>query len=148
MEFKANIIELKRKVPTEFGHMVLYYVISYLIESVTNFVKENYAKPPNKIYVTNKTSVYSKDDTRSMDLLGLSDYGADVDGVYTYILEVIDTFLKILLDDFITKLKRSIIERFVCNSFRFLKTKAKLIESDTGIAFVNKSSTDFTETKL
>ena len=41
----------------------------------TNFINETYAKLAKKNYATSKTDVFYIDDTWSMDLLDLVDYG-------------------------------------------------------------------------
>ena len=58
------------------------------------FINEIYSKPPKKYYNTNKTNVYYIDDTWSLDILDLKDYGPENNRGYRYILVIIDNFSK------------------------------------------------------
>ena len=48
--------------------------------NVTIFIDKIYAPPPKKYYITNKTEVYHTDDTWSLDLLDLNEYGPENNG--------------------------------------------------------------------
>ena len=58
------------------------------------FINEIYSKPPKKNYATNKTDVYHIDDTWSLDILDLKDYGPRNNKSYRYVLVIIDNFSK------------------------------------------------------
>ena len=58
------------------------------------FINEIYSKPPKKYYPTNKTDVYHFDDTWSLDILDLKDYGVENNRGYRYVLVVLDNFSK------------------------------------------------------
>ena len=58
------------------------------------FIDEIYSKPPKKNYITNKINIYHIDDTWSIDLLDLNDYGVKNNKGYRYSLIVIDNFSK------------------------------------------------------
>ena len=58
------------------------------------FIDEIYSKPPKKNYITNKINIYHIDDTWSIDLLDLNDYGPKNNKGYRYCLIVIDNFSK------------------------------------------------------
>ena len=58
------------------------------------FINEIYSKPPKKYYSTNKTDVYHIDDTWSLDILDLKDYGPENNRGYRYVLVIIDNFSK------------------------------------------------------
>ena len=58
------------------------------------FINEIYSKPPKKYYPTNKTDVYHIDDTWSLDILDLKDYGPENNRGYRYVLVAIDNFSK------------------------------------------------------
>ena len=44
-------------------------------KNIKIFINEIYSKPPKRNYATNKTDVYFIDDTWSLDILDLKDYG-------------------------------------------------------------------------
>ena len=58
------------------------------------FIDEIYSKGPKKNYITNKIDIYHIDDTWSIDLLYLNDYGPKNNRGYRYCLIVIDNFSK------------------------------------------------------
>ena len=60
---------------------------------ITTFIDEIYMKPPKKNYETNKIVNKQIDDTWSLDLLDMIDYGTKKNNNgYRYILVVIDNF--------------------------------------------------------
>ena len=61
---------------------------------ITTFIDEIYMNPPKKNYETNKTIVKHIDDTWSLDLLDMIDYGTKNNNGFRYILVVIDNFSK------------------------------------------------------
>ena len=58
------------------------------------FINEIYSKPTRKNYATNKTDVYHIDDTWSLDILDLKDYGPENNRGYRYVLVTIDNLSK------------------------------------------------------
>ena len=63
-------------------------------KNIKIFINEIYSKPPKKNYATNKTDVYHIDDTWSLDILDLKDYGSENNRGYRYVLVTIDNFSK------------------------------------------------------
>ena len=53
---------------------------------IDTFIHGIYVNPPKKYYLTNKTIVKHIDDTWSMDLLDMVDYGVKNNKGYRYIL--------------------------------------------------------------
>ena len=107
------------------------------------FINEIYSKPPRKNYATNKTNVYHIDDTWSLDILDLKDYGPEKKRGYRYVLVTIDNFSKY---GWTTPLKnknaqtiRDSFENILINS----KRSPNLIESDRGKEFYNNTFQDF-----
>ena len=63
-------------------------------KNIQIIINETYSKPPKKYYNTNKTNVYYIDDTWSLDILDLKDYGPKNNRGYRYVLVTIDNFSK------------------------------------------------------
>ena len=63
------------------------------MRKITVFITENHSISKN-IYVTNKTNVYHIDDTWSMHILNVNDYGPKNNKGYRLIIVVIDFFSK------------------------------------------------------
>ena len=112
-------------------------------KNIKKFINEIYSKPPKKYYATNKTDVYHIDDTWSLDILDLKDYGPENNRGYRYVLVVIDNFSKY---DWTLPLKnknaltlKDSFENILINS----KRKPNLIESDRGKEFYNNIFQDF-----
>ena len=63
-------------------------------KNIKIFINEIYSKPPKKNYPTNKTDVYYIDDTWSLDILDLKDYGPKNNRGYRYVLVIINNFSK------------------------------------------------------
>ena len=107
------------------------------------FFDENYSRPPNKNYETNKTMIKSVDDTWSSDLLDMNDYGPKNNKGYRYILLVIDNFSKfgwtIPLKN---KFSQSISDAF-SEIIKSSNRKPNLFETDDGKEYVNKIFTEF-----
>ena len=112
-------------------------------KNIKIFINEIYSKPPKKYYVTNKTDVYHIDDTWSLDILDLKDYGPENNRNYRYVLVVIDNFSKfgwtIPLKNKNAQTIKESFENILINS----KRKPGLIESDRGKEFYNNLFQDF-----
>ena len=63
-------------------------------KTIKIFIEEIYSKPPRKNYPTNRTDVYLIDDTWSLDISDLKDYGPENNRGYRYVLVIIDNFSK------------------------------------------------------
>ena len=59
-------------------------------KSIKILIYEIYSKPPKRNYATNKTDVYSIDDTWSLDILDLKDHGPENNRGDRYNLVIID----------------------------------------------------------
>ena len=107
------------------------------------FINETYSKPPKKYYATNKTDVYYIDDTWSLDILDLKDYGPENNRGYRYILVIIDNFSKfgwtIPLKNKNAQTIKDSFENILISS----KRKPNLIETDRGREFYNNIFQDF-----
>ena len=101
------------------------------------FINEIYSKPPKKYYLPNKTDVYHIDDTWSLDILDLKDYGPENNRGYRYVLVIIDNFSKfrwtIPLNNKNAQTIKDSFENFLLSS----KRSPKLIETDRGKKFYN-----------
>ena len=112
-------------------------------KNIKIFLSEIYSKPPKKNYITNKTDVNHIDDTWSLDLLDLKDFGPEDNRNYRYVFVIIDNFSKFgwtipLKNKKALTIKDS-FEIFLIN----LKLKPDLIESDRGKEFYNNIFQDF-----
>ena len=112
-------------------------------KNIKIFINEIYSKPPNTNFITNKTDVYHIDDTWSLDLLDLKDYGPENNRGYRYVLVIIDNFSKFgwtipLKNKNAITIKNS-FENILIDS----KRKPNLIESDRGKEFYNNIFQDF-----
>ena len=107
------------------------------------FINEFYSKPPKKYYATNKTGVYHIDDTWSLDILDLKDYGPENNRGHRYFLVIIDDFSKfgwrIPLKNKNAQTIKDSFENILISS----KRKPNLIESDRGKEFYNNTFQDF-----
>ena len=112
-------------------------------KNIKIFINEIYSKPPKKYYPTNKTDVYQIDDTWSLDILDLKDYGPENNRGYRYVLVIIDNFSKygwaIPLKNKNAQLIKDSFENILITS----KRQPNLIESDRGKEFYNKIFQDF-----
>ena len=112
-------------------------------KNIKIFINEIYSKPPKKNYATNKTDVYHIDDTWSLDILDLKDYGPENNRGYRYVLVTIDNFSKygwtIPLKNKNAQTMKDSFENILINS----KRKPNLIESDRGKEFYNNIFQDF-----
>ena len=108
---------------------------------MNTFIDEIYSKPPKKIYVTNKINIYHIDDTWSIDLLDLNDYGPKNNRGYRYCLIVIDNFSKYgWAIPIKNKNSQTIKDKF---SHILDKRKPKNLESDRGKEFYNSTFQNF-----
>ena len=107
-------------------------------KNIKIFINEIYSKPPKKYYPTNKTDVYHIDDTWSLDILDLKDYGPENNRGCRYVLVTIDNFSKygwtIPLKNKNSQTIKDSFENILIGS----KRKPNLIESDRGKVFYNK----------
>ena len=112
-------------------------------KNIKNFIDEIYSKGPKKNYATNKTDVYHIDDTWSLDILDLKDYGPENNRGYRYVLVIIDNFSKF---EWTIPLKNENAQT-IKNSFENIsissKREPKIIESDRGEEFYNNIFQDF-----
>ena len=112
-------------------------------KNIKILINEIYSKPPKKNYATNKTDVYHIDDTWSLDILDLKDYGPENNRGYRYVLITIDNFSK---DGWTIPLKNKnaqIIKDSFENIIRNSKRKPSLVETDRGKEFYNNIFQDF-----
>ena len=107
-------------------------------KTIKIFINEVYSKPTKRNCLTNKTDVYHIDDTWSLDILDLKDYGPESNKNYRYVLVIIDTFGKF---GWIVplKIKKARTLFVIISSER----KPNLIETDRGKKFYNKVFQDF-----
>ena len=112
-------------------------------KNIKIFINEIYSKPPKKYYNTNKTNVYYIDDTWSLDILDLKDYGPENNRNYIYVLVIIDNFSKfgwtLSLKNKNAQTIKDSFENILINS----KRKPNLFESDRGKEFYNNIFQDF-----
>ena len=112
-------------------------------KNIKIFINEFYSKPPKKYYLTNKTDVYHIDDTWSLDILDLKDYGPENNRGYRYVLVIIDNFSKF---GWTTPLKNKNAQT-IKDSFENILISSKgspnLIKTDRGKEFYNNIFQDF-----
>ena len=106
-------------------------------KNVDIFIDEIYSRLPKKNYVTNKINIYHIDDTWSIDLLDLNDYGPKNNRGYRYCLIIIDNFSKygwaIPIKNKNSQTIKDTFEHILTSS----KRKPKNLESDRGKEFYN-----------
>ena len=107
------------------------------------FLNEIYSKPPKKNYITNKTDGYHIDDTWSLDILDLKDYGPENNRNYRYVFVIIDNFSKFGWTIPLKKKKALTIKDSFENILINSKRKPDLMESDRGKEFYNIIIQDF-----
>ena len=112
-------------------------------KNIKIFINEIYSKPPKKYYPTNKTDVYYIDETWSLDILDLKDYGPKNNRGYRYVLVIIDNFSKfgwtVPLKNKNAQIIKDSFESILINS----KRKPNLIETDRDREFYNNIFQDF-----
>ena len=107
-------------------------------KNIKIFINELYSKSPKKYYPTNKTDVYHIDETCSLDILDLKDYGPKNNRGYRYVLVVIDNFSKFAWTVPLKNKNAQTIKDSFENILLSSKRKPNLIESDRGNEFYNK----------
>ena len=112
-------------------------------KNIKIFNNEIYSKPPKKNYITNKTDVYHIDDTWSLDILDLKDYGAENNRGYRYVLVIIDNFSKYGWTVPLRHKNAITIKDSFENNLISSKRKPGLIETDRGKEFYNNIFQDF-----
>ena len=112
-------------------------------KNIKIFINEIYSKPPKKYYPTNKTDVYHIDDTWSLDILDLKDYGPENNRGYRYVLVAIDNFSKFGWTSPLKNKNAQTIKDSFENILISSKRKPNLIESDRGKEFYNNIFQDF-----
>ena len=112
-------------------------------KNIKIFINEIYSKPPKKYYPTNKTDVYHIDDTWSLYILDLKDYGPENNRGYRYVLVVIDNFSKFGWTSSLKNKNAQTIKNSFENILISSKRKPNLIESDRGKEFYNNIFQDF-----
>ena len=112
-------------------------------KNIKIFINEIYSKAPKKYYATNKTDVFYIDDTWSLDILDLKDYGPENNRGYRYVLVTMDNFSKfgwtIPLKNKTAQTIKDFFEKIIISS----KRKPNLIETDRGKEFYNNNFQDF-----
>ena len=112
-------------------------------KNIKIFINEIYSKGPKRNYITNKTDVYHIDDTWSLDVLDLKDYGPENNRGYRYVLVVIDNFSKYGWTVPLKNKNAQIIKDSFENILISSKRKPNLIETDRGKEFYNNIFQDF-----
>ena len=112
-------------------------------KNIKTFINEIYSRGPKKNYDTNKTDVCHIDDTWSLDILDLKDYGPENNRGYRYVLVTIDNFSKygwtIPLKNKNAQTIKDSFENILISS----KRKPNLIETDRDKGFYNNIFEDF-----
>ena len=116
-------------------------------KNIKIFINEIYSKPPKKNYATNKADVYHIDDTWSLDILDLKDYGSENNRGYRYVLVVIDNFSKFGWTTSLKNKNAQTIKDSFENILISSKRKPGLIETDRGKEFYNNIIQDFLNKK-
>ena len=112
-------------------------------KNIKIFINEIYSKPPRKSYPTNKSDVHHFDDTWSLDILHLKDYGPENNRGYRYVLVIIDNFSKFGWTVPIKNKNAQTIKDSFENNLISSKRSPNLIESDRGNEFYNNIFQDF-----
>ena len=116
-------------------------------KNIKIFINDIFSKGPKKNYATNKTDVHYVDDTWSLDILDIKDYGPENNKNYRYVLVIIDNFSKfgwtIPLKNKNAQTMKGFFESILLGS----KRQPNLIETDDGSEFVNKIFTNLLNTK-
>ena len=112
-------------------------------KNIKIFINEIYSKPPKKNYITNKTDVFYTDDTWSLDILDLKDYGPANNRGYRYVLVVIDNFSKFGWTSPLKNKNAQTIKDSFENILTSSKRSPNLIETDRGKEFFNNIFQEF-----
>ena len=112
-------------------------------KNIKIFINETYSKGPETNYATNKTDVHHVDDTWSLVILDLKDYGPENNKNYRYVLVIIDNFSKfgwtVPFKNKSAQLIKDSFENILISS----KRRPNLIKSDRGKEFYNNVFQDF-----
>ena len=112
-------------------------------KNLKTVINEIYSRGPRKNYPTNKTNVYYIDNSWSLDILDIKDYGTENNGGYRYVLVIIDNFSKygwtIPIKNKNAQTIKDSFENILTNS----KRKPNLIESDRDKGFYINLFQDF-----
>ena len=112
-------------------------------KNIKIFINEIYSKPPKKYYHANKTDVYHIDDTWSLDILDLKDYGPENYRGYRHVLVIIENFSKFGWTITLKSKKAQTIKNSFENILISSKRRPNLIESDRGKEFYSNIFQDF-----
>ena len=112
-------------------------------KNIKLFINEINSKGSRKSYPTNKTDVYHIDDTWSLDILDLKDYGPENNRGYRYILVVIDNFSRFGWTLPLKVKNAQTIKDSFKNVLISSKRKPNIIETDRGKEFYNIIFQDF-----
>ena len=112
-------------------------------KNIKIFLNEIYSKGPKRNYATNKTDVYHIDDTWSLDVLDLKDYGRENNRGYRYVLVIIDNFSKFGWTISLKNKNAIIIKDSFENIIISSKRKPNLIETHRDKGFYNNIFQDF-----
>ena len=112
-------------------------------KNIKMFMNKIYSKGPKKNYATNKTDVHHVDDTWSLEILDLKDYGPENNKNYRYVLVIIDNFSKFGWTIPLKNKNAQTIKDFFENILISSKRKPNLIESDRGKEFYKNIFQDF-----
>ena len=111
--------------------------------NIEKFINKIYSKPPKKNYAANKTDVYQIDDSWSLDILDLKDYGPENNRGHRYVLVITDNFSKFGWTIPLKNKNAQTIKDSFGNILLGSKRQPNLIESDRGKEFYNKIFQDF-----
>ena len=112
-------------------------------KNIKIFINEIYSKGPKKNYATNKTDFHHADDTCSLDISDLKDYGHENNKNYRYVLVIIDNFSKFGRTVPLKNKNAQTIKDSFENISMSSKRRPNLIESDRGKEFYNNIFQDF-----
>ena len=112
-------------------------------KNIKIFMNEIYSKGPKRNYATNKTDVYHIDDTWSLDILDLKDYGPKNNRGYRYVLVVLHNFSKFGWTIPLRNKNAQTIKDSFENILISSKRSPNLIETDRGKEFYNNIFQDF-----
>ena len=107
------------------------------------FINEAHSPSLEKNSETNKTMIKSIDDSWSLDLLNISDFGPKSNRGYRYVLVVIDNFSKL---GWTIPLKNNYTQSITDTFSKIIKSsnrKPNLLKTDDGKEYVNKIFNDF-----
>ena len=112
-------------------------------KDIKMFINEIYSKGSKMDYATNKTDVHHVDDTWSLDILDIKDYGAENNRGYRYVLVIIDNFSLFGWTVALKNKNAQTVKDSFENLITISKRKPNLVESDRGKEFYNNLFQDF-----